>query len=151
MLIPSTGDKLESLLDQRFKHASYYIIYDGKEFEIIGNNVHHSHHHKRDIDWNKLDVVIVNQMGIESFKETRESNVKIFYSPVKSITNILKAFKSGELKELSEEEIVEAAHKSLEKPSFKSRFSGKIRNGIKRFGKAKIGFGRGPGLGKRHH
>ena len=151
ILIPSTGDKMESLLDQRFKHATYYIIYDGKEFEIIANNIHHSHHHKRDIDFGKLDILIVNRIGIDSFKTAKENNVKIYYSPVKSVGNVLTAFKSGNLKELTEKDVIESAHKSLETSKEKTSFAGKIKNRLKHFGKSRIGFGRGPGLGKRHH
>lgn len=151
ILIPSTGDKMESLLDQRFKHATYYIIYDGKEFEIIANNTHHSHHHKRDVDFDKLKVLIVNKMGIDSFKSIKESDVKIYYSPVKTVANVLTAFKSNDLKELTERDVIESAHKSLEKPETRTSFTGKIKNRLKRFGKARVGFGRGPGMGKRHH
>ena len=152
ILIPSSGDKMESLLDTRFKHASYYIIYDGREIEIIANNVHHSHHHKRDINFKKLDALVVNKIGIDSFKSLKESNnLKIYYSPVKNISGILSAFKAGVLHELTEKDVLESAHRAMELSESRISFTGKMKNALKKFGKNRKGFGRGQGLGKRHH
>jgi len=149
VLIPSTNDNLDSIIDTRFFHAAYYIIYDGNEYEVIANNINHTHHHKRDIDWSKIDALIINNIGIEAYKEIKNFNVNIYHSNKTPISSAFKMFYDGALKEISEKEILNLAHKGV-KPTQKNSVKEKKLK-ARDFIKNKSHLGRGSGLGKRHH
>lgn len=107
VVIPSRGDTLDSLMDDRFGRAAYFIIYDTdtNEFEAIKN----PYSDKRGgvgISVAKLCVekgvnaAAAEHFGPNTLEILKPANVELFQASRGTVKDVIDKLKEGSLKEL---------------------------------------------------
>jgi len=106
VMITSKGDSLESLMDERFGRAEYFIIYDTQndEFEAIKNPYLNDRGgvgvsiSKFTIEKN-VDALISGSFGPNAQDVLKASNIKLYSTKDITVKQAVERLKNNELKE----------------------------------------------------
>jgi len=110
IIITSTGDSLDSELDQRFGRAERFILYDTDEdsFSVIDNkqNIESPSgagiQAAQNIINSGAEAVITPNCGPNAFRVLSTAGVKVFSCKSGEIKDIIDDYKNGKLKEFKE-------------------------------------------------
>lgn len=105
--ISSQGKDKRSLLDLRFGRCKYFLIFnpEGKDFKTIKNkaidaNVGSGVEAANLVLKENIKAVISGNMGPNAMRVLKASNIKIFTSDIKSISDVIDDYQKNKLKEL---------------------------------------------------
>ena len=105
--IPASSDTLEADLDPRFGRCQYFLIVDSDsmDFTAVPNDSINASHgagiQAAQIIANMgVDVVITGNVGPNAFNVLFASGIKIVTGASGSVKDVIKKFKSGQLKEV---------------------------------------------------
>ncbi|MEA3422726.1 MAG: NifB/NifX family molybdenum-iron cluster-binding protein [Bacillota bacterium] len=107
ILLSSQGENKESLVDQRFGRAAYYVIYDDQtneyssvenqgKFENSGAGVKASQF----VLEQNVDCVITTSLGPKSFMIIQDAGLKGYKNIEGTVEENIKAYKENKLEEL---------------------------------------------------
>ena len=106
--ISSQGKKENSLMDSRFGRCEYFCIYDIENdgFKVIENTAINSNagagiEAANLVLKESIDAVVTGNIGPHANEVFKKSNIKIFTSDVKRISNIINEYKRNKLKEFN--------------------------------------------------
>jgi len=110
IIITSTGDSLDSELDQRFGRAEMFILYntDDDSFSVIDNKQNIESlsgagiQAAQNIINSGAEAVITTNCGPNAFRVLSTAGVKVFSSKGGKIKDIIDDYKNGKLKEFKE-------------------------------------------------
>ncbi|MCD6436397.1 MAG: NifB/NifX family molybdenum-iron cluster-binding protein [Clostridiales bacterium] len=108
ILLSAQGDNKESLVDQRFGRAAYYIVYDDEtneyssienlgKFENSGAGVKASQF----VLEQGVDCVITGSLGPKSFMIIQDAGLRGYKNFEGTVEEVLEAFKNNKLDELT--------------------------------------------------
>lgn len=111
--ISSTGDKLDSLTDQRFGRAKGFIIYDleTEDWKYIDNlqNMESSQgagiQAAQYVVNENVEVLITGHCGPKAFKVLSAADVKIYTGAQGSVDELIEKFKNNELQQAQEADV----------------------------------------------
>ncbi len=141
IMLATDGDNLESKMAKRFRHATYYLIYDSQtnEFEARINHGHDDNHSSLvDLLNEGVTHFIVGNIGPNAFEVLKKRDAKIFLARMMSAKDALEKFNNNELEEL----LKSTLPKSIEDHKGEHHHTG---HGMGR------GLGRGHGDGRHHN
>ena len=106
--ISSQGRKKNSLMDSRFGRCEYFCIYDIEDdsFKTIENTAVNSNagagiEAANLVLKESIDAVVTGNIGPHANEVLKKSNIKIFTSDVKRISDIINEYKGNKLKEFN--------------------------------------------------
>ena len=106
--ISSQGKEENSLMDSRFGRCEYFCIYDIEDdgFKVIENTAINSNagagiEAANLVLKESIDAVVTGNIGPHANEVLKKSNIKIFTSDVKRISDIINEYKGNKLKELN--------------------------------------------------
>jgi len=108
ILLSSQGSEKDSIVDQRFGRAAYYVIYNDEtdeytfvenqgKFENSGAGVKASQFVLKQ----GVDCVITGSLGPKAFMIIKDAGLKGYKNIEGTIEEVLKAFKNNQLEELT--------------------------------------------------
>lgn len=106
IMIPSREDRLDSLMDERYGRAAYFIIYDtdANDFEAI-KNPYLNDRGGVGVSVAKLcvekgaDAAVAEHFGPNTLEILKPANVKLFQASVGTVKDIVDKLTNGSLKE----------------------------------------------------
>lgn len=106
IVITSTGNDLDSEIDQRFARAKNFIVYDTEndEFEVVDNsqNLNASHGAGPQAVLNisnlQAEYVITGHCGPNAFRTLEAAGIKVIVGQKGTVGEVIKQFKDGVLK-----------------------------------------------------
>lgn len=106
--ISSQGKEENSLMDSRFGRCEYFCIYDIENdgFKVIENTAINSNagagiEAANLVLKESIDAVVTGNIGPHANEVFKKSNIKIFISDVKRISDIINEYKRNKLKEFN--------------------------------------------------
>lgn len=106
--ISSQGKEENSLMDSRFGRCEYFCIYDIEDdgFKVIENTAINSNagagiEAANLVLKESIDAVVTGNIGPHANEVFKKSNIKIFTSDVKRISDIINEYKRNKLKEFN--------------------------------------------------
>ncbi len=106
--ISSQGKEENSLMDSRFGRCEYFCIYDIENdgFKVIENTAINSNagagiEAANLVLKESIDAVVTGNIGPHANEVFKKSNIKIFTSDVKRISDIINEYKRNKLKEFN--------------------------------------------------
>ncbi len=106
--ISSQGREKNSLMDSRFGRCEYFCIYDIENdgFKVIENTAINSNagagiEAANLVLKESIDAVVTGNIGPHANEVFKKSNIKIFTSDVKRISDIINEYKRNKLKEFN--------------------------------------------------
>jgi predicted Fe-Mo cluster-binding NifX family protein len=110
IVVTSTGNSLESEVDQRFGRAPYFIVYDIDEdaFSVIDNkqNIETASgagiQSAQNIINSGAQTVITPNCGPKAFRVLSTAGIKVFSCKNGIIKDIIEDFKNGKLSEITQ-------------------------------------------------
>lgn len=108
--VPTMGNKgLEEKVYGHFGSAPFFTVVDTETeaVEVIDNqNQHHSHgscHPMIALDGKGVNAIVTGGMGRRAIEMLNAANVKVYQATGETVSQVVKEYKSGGLKELSPE------------------------------------------------
>lgn len=108
IVISSQGKEKDSLMDLRFGRCEYFCVYNTEDnsFKVIENTAVNSTggagiEAANLVLKENIDAVITGNIGPHANEVLKKSNIKIFTSDVKKISDIIDEYKENKLKELN--------------------------------------------------
>ena len=100
--ITSTGNTVDSKLDQRFGRCAYFLIVDDDKLEAINNSAIASGGGAgiaaaQSVIDNKANVLITGNVGPNAFNTLQAAGIEVYMAQNGAITDILEQFKQGKL------------------------------------------------------
>ena len=106
--ISSQGKEENSLMDSRFGRCEYFCIYDIENdgFKVIENTAINSNagagiEAANLVLKENIDAIVTGNIGPHANEVFKKSNIKIFTSDVKRISDIINEYKRNKLKEFN--------------------------------------------------
>lgn len=106
--ISSQGKEENSLMDSRFGRCEYFCIYDIEDdgFKVIENTAINSNagagiEAANLVLKENIDAIVTGNIGPHANEVFKKSNIKIFTSDVKRISDIINEYKRNKLKEFN--------------------------------------------------
>lgn len=106
--ISSQGKEENSLMDSRFGRCEYFCIYDIEDdgFKVIENTAINSNagagiEAANLVLKETIDAIVTGNIGPHANEVLKRSNIKIFTSDVKKISDIINEYKGNKLKEFN--------------------------------------------------
>ncbi len=106
--ISSQGKEENSLMDSRFGRCEYFCIYDIEDagFKVIENTAINSNagagiEAANLVLKENIDAIVTGNIGPHANEVLKRSNIKIFTSDVKRISDIINEYKRNKLKEFN--------------------------------------------------
>ena len=106
--ISSQGKEENSLMDSRFGRCEYFCIYDIENdgFKVIENTAINSNagagiEAANLVLKENIDAIVTGNIGPHANEVLKRSNIKIFTSDVKKISDIINEYKENKLKEFN--------------------------------------------------
>ena len=110
LCLPVTENNgIESNVSEHFGSAPYFMIVDTDTLlcnAITNTNSEHSHGMCQPLSVlsaHKFDGIVVGGIGAGALNKLRASNIKVFKTEHKNITDTIKAYKENSLKEMTPE------------------------------------------------
>jgi predicted Fe-Mo cluster-binding NifX family protein len=107
--ITSTGKDMDSMLDERFGRASYFIIADtdSDEFRAFGNeNINSAHgtgvQVAQFVAGLGVQAVITGNVGPNAIRVLKASGIEVFRANSMTVRQALKSFSEGKLEKISD-------------------------------------------------
>ena len=105
--ISSQGKEENSLMDSRFGRCEYFCIYDIEDdgFKVIENTAINSNagagiEAANLVLKENIDAIVTGNVGPHANEVLKRSNIKIFTSDVKKISDIINEYKGNKLKRI---------------------------------------------------
>jgi len=106
--IPSEGRDISSRMAGRFARAPFFIVFDeeGKVCQCIDNSSTSMAHGAggsavRILAENNIDSVMVPQVGPNAAMALKAAQIKVYETPLDTVSNIIGKYLKGDLKQVS--------------------------------------------------
>jgi len=107
--IPSKGETLDSIIDDRFARAKNFIIFDSEKdkiVEVVSNKDEQAHGMGPKVaqllSSKGVKVVIVPSVGLNAFGALQAAGIEIYLSGNDTVKNAIENLKQGKLKKMEE-------------------------------------------------
>ncbi len=108
IVISSQGEEKDSLMDSRFGRCEYFCIYNTEDgnFKVIENTAVNSSagagvEAANLVLKENINAVVTGNVGPHANEVLKRSNIKIFTSDIKKISDIIEEYKENKLKEFN--------------------------------------------------
>lgn len=105
--IPSKGEKLDSMVDDRFARAKDFIIYDSEKkeiIEVINNEADQAHGMGPKVvqllESKGVKTVIAPSVGLNAFESLKAADIEVYLFTNGTVKEAIEKLEHGELKKM---------------------------------------------------